>query len=103
MYKIVLPSREMMLPRLIEVSDDRYMVEHLYPFLLKQAGKTRVPVGVIVMLDTAIATFMEDLPLIVQNGAIKLIPKFVDALVEDRKAALEAKNFYNEVYKDIAV
>lgn len=78
-----LPSAEDMEARLLAFDDDPYMRENLYPHLLKHAGQTKVPMGVVMALVMASNDFTKGLPQTVWIALSMRLPQLVDALVDD--------------------
>lgn len=91
--KFNLPSREEMIKRLLKVDDNEYLVEHLYPKLLKKAGSKKTAIGVVMMLKIAIYHCPEDTPINIEKVMDKRMSGFIDALCSDEEIAEEAKKF----------
>ncbi len=51
---ITLPSATVMMDNLIKVDDDRVLSRCFYDKLIKQCGKAKQPLGVLVMLELAL-------------------------------------------------
>lgn len=96
---IVLPAREDMLRRLIAVRDIAHYRERFYPILLKDAGQRRVAAGVVMMFTLAIHDYTQGMPPMVGNLVYMDVPEFIDALVDDKEVAQEAKTFLEQALK----
>ena len=96
---IKLPEREEMLKRLISVSDNDRMQERFYPILLKNAGEERVAMGVVMMFVLAIADYTDGMPAALSAVLMMYVPSFVDALIDDKEVAQDAKNFLEKALK----
>ena len=96
---IVLPTREDMLRRLIAVRDNSHYQERFYPILLKAAGQRRVAQGVVMMFTLAIHDYTQGLPPMMANLVYMDVPEFIDALVDDKEVAEEAKTFLEQALK----
>lgn len=93
---ITLPAREEMLDRLKKVSDNSHMQERFYPILLKHAGEEKVAQGVVMMLALAIHDYVEGMPPMMSNLMYMQAPQFIEALVDDKEVAQQAKTFLEE-------
>lgn len=93
---ITLPNHEEMLGRLLKISDETHLKEGLYPILLESAGQTRVAGGVVITLALAIHDYTEGLPPAMANLLYKQVPDFIDALIDDKEVAEQAKKFFQE-------
>lgn len=91
---VVLPSKEEMLERLLKVSGECHLQNHLYPKLLQEAGQEKLPMGVVMMLELAIHDYTEGMPPMVNILLNQQMPDFIDALIPDEEAAKEAKDFF---------
>jgi hypothetical protein len=87
---IVLPEEEDMLRRLQSVDDDPYMVQKLYPLILRHAGQEKQALGILLMLQLAICDFTEGLPPQLGTAVNMRLPNFVSALVDDETVKNEA-------------
>lgn len=96
---ITLPDAETIMSRLTAVSDERLCVERLYPALARYAGKVRVPMGIVMMLQLAIADFTEGMPPMMIAVLNMNMNGYIDALVIDETAATEAKAHWAEAQK----
>jgi hypothetical protein len=94
---ITLPDREDMLKRLLGVCDMSHMEERFYPILLKNAGQERVASGVVMMLALAIHDYTEGMPAMMSGLIYMEAPNFIDALVDDKEVAEQAKTFLQQV------
>ena len=94
---ITLPNREEMLQRLLKVNNEGHLTEKFYPILLRDAGQQRVGAGVVMMLALAIHDYTEGMPPIMANAMYMKAPEFIDALIDDKEVAKNAKDFLQEV------
>lgn len=94
-FKVTLPDRSVMLERLLKVNDNVHWQCHLYPTLLKEAGKEKLSDEVTNLLIRSIETYAEKygLPFFARVGLLQLSPAFVDALITDAKPAEQEKEF----------
>ena len=85
-----LPEREEMMRRLKSVMDDSDAVENFYPLILKAAGSELVGMGVVMMLQMAIADFTADqtpfMALVLQSS----VDAYITALVDDEEVRNDA-------------
>lgn len=88
---ITLPGAEEMLARLIKVSDIGHAQEQFYPLLLEHAGTEKVAEGVTMMLVLAICDYTAGLPPMMAAVMFTMAPRFIDALVDDKEVAEQAK------------
>ncbi len=91
--RITLPEREEMLRRLVAANDEPHYQEGLYPLLLKNAGQQRIAGGVVTMFALAIADYTKDMPGTMRSLVFMSVPDLIDALVDDKEVADEAKAF----------
>jgi len=94
---IILPNKEEMLNRLIKANDNSHLQERFYPILLKSAGKELVAQDIVMVLTLAIYDYVEGMPTIMSNLMYMQADQFIDALVDDKKVAREAKDFFKKV------
>lgn len=95
--RITLPDAETMMSRLQEVSYNPHVVQYFYPLLTKYAGKERVPMGIVMMLQLAIHDYAKNLPMMMVSVLNMDMDNYIDALVLDEDAAAEAKTFWTAV------
>ncbi|OGJ01311.1 hypothetical protein A3I95_02330 [Candidatus Nomurabacteria bacterium RIFCSPLOWO2_02_FULL_44_12] len=82
-----------MLKRLLSVSNEPHFQERFYPILLESAGgELRAP-GVVVMFALAIHDYTEGMPPMIEQSVYMMVPRFVDALIDDKEVAKQAKDF----------
>lgn len=96
---ITLPSKEVMLERLLQVDEDVNFQMHLYPKILESAGQQKTAMGVVLLLWTAISDCAGGVPLIEALLLVRM-HEFIDALVIDNGVAEEAKGYFE---KEMAV
>lgn len=93
---VKLPNREEMLKRLLKVSDESHFQERFYPILLQSAERELVAQGVVMMLTLAIHDYVQGMPPMMAGIVHMYVPQFIDALVDDKQVAEEAKAFHKE-------
>ena len=91
---IVLPNREEMLRRLMAVSSEPHYRDRLYPLLLRHAGEKRVVQGLVRTFALAVSEYASDLLPVRVRILYKHVPGFIDALVDDKEMANEAKSLW---------
>ena len=89
--RITLPGAETMMARLKEVNDEPHLVEKFFPRLTEHAGKERVPMGVIMMLQLAIHDYTKGMPAVMVAMLNMDMERYIDALVLDETAASVTK------------
>ncbi len=94
-----LPDRQTMLIRLLNVNDENHLRDNFYPLLLKHAGTSKVPAGVVMILALAIHDYTDGMPAAMHSLLLMQIDDFVDAICGKRnKAAAEkAKEHFHNV------
>jgi hypothetical protein len=93
---ITLPNREEMLKRLLLVDADGYLVEKFYPLLLKDAGRQLVAKGVVMLFIQTLHDYTDGMPPMMWSVMFSRVPDYIDALVDDKEVATEAKAFLQE-------
>lgn len=88
---VVLPTREEMERRLIDVDDNAHLRERFYPLLLASAGQERVAPGVALMMAFAIEQYSKGMPPGMRRLMYLRAPEFVTALVDDQAVATTAQ------------
>lgn len=91
-----LPSRQTMLERLLRVSSEPHLVQHFYPRLLSNAGTTKQPLGVIMLLELAIIDYTEGIPVMYRVMHTRM-ESLIWALVIDEDARQETLQQYREI------
>ena len=98
---ITLPSAEEIMRRLKKVEKmgaRDYMAERFYPLIAQEAGLELVAQGVVMMLTLKIDDFISSggySPFM--TGILhRYVPRLIDALVDDKDVAKEAKRFHQE-------
>jgi len=89
----VLPDRDEMLSRLLEVSDEKFLQKYFYPELLKIAGNDISPSYLVLRFIIEIHDCTKDIHKNAGTPLILLIPVFIDALIDDKCFAEEAKSY----------
>jgi hypothetical protein len=93
---VTLPNRDEMLKRLVSVSDESHFQERFYPILLRSANRELVAGGVVMMFTLAIHDYTKGMPPMMANLVYMYVPRFIDALVDDKQVASDAKKFLQE-------
>jgi hypothetical protein len=93
---VILPNKEDMLKRLIEVDDNGHYQEKFYPLLLQKAGIELYPSGVLLMITLAMYDYCKGLPAMTANLVMMTTPKFLEALITDEEALKEAVKLYEK-------
>lgn len=94
-------NREEIIHRLRTVNDDGDMVARLYPGIASYAGQELLPQGIVLMLELAAQDYGQQYP--PPMGAIVrlFIPRWIDALIDDKEVAEAAKQFLNEIEEKV--
>ena len=94
-----LPNKDEMLTRLQTIADNSHIQQGLYPLLLTQAGRKKMPIGVVMMLTLAIRDYTQaqKLPPMMAKLLLEQVPEFIDALIPDQKMAEEAKKHWEKI------
>ncbi|OGY24622.1 MAG: hypothetical protein A2Y57_01805 [Candidatus Woykebacteria bacterium RBG_13_40_7b] len=96
---VTLPSAEEIMSRLkkLDMGANDYMAERFYPLIAQEAGRKLVARGVVMVLALKIHDFMSIGYPPVMTGILHMyVPQFIDALVDDKDVAEEAKRFHQE-------
>jgi len=96
---VTLPSAEEIMSRLskVEMGANDYMAERFYPLIAQEGGRELVAQGVVMMLTLKIHDFMSSGYPPVMTGILHMyVPQLIDALVDDKDVAEEAKRFHQE-------
>jgi len=96
---VTLPSAEEIMSRLrkVDMGANDYMAERFYPLIVQEAGRELVAQGVVMMLTLKIHDFMSSGYPPVMTGILHMyVPQLIDALVDDKEIAEEAKRFHQE-------
>lgn len=91
-----MPNREEMLRRLVSVSDESHFQERFYPILLRSADRELVAQGIVMMFALAIHDYTQGMPPMMAGLVYMYVPQFIDALVDDKQIASDAKKFLQE-------
>lgn len=95
---IILPSSEEIVERLKQVLDDEYMAQKFYPLIAQYGGEQKVAMGVVMMLVLAIEDFMQSGYPAAMRGILYMdVPRFIDALIDDKEVAEEAKMHWQNI------
>jgi len=93
-----LPDQNTMLIRLLNVNDESHLRNNFYPLILKHAGSSKVPAGVVMILTLAIHDYTDGMPAAMSAVLLMQVDDFVDAICGKRnKAAAERakEHFHN--------
>lgn len=93
---IVLPQAEEMIKRLTTVCDDD-LAQRLYRNVAQRAGEEKVAGGVVMMFTLGIYDVCQGYPPFMQGLMHGFVPMWIDALIDDKDVANEAKAFHEEV------
>lgn len=94
---VTLPNAEEMMQRLCVVEDNDTLKKDFYPLLLKYAGQTKHPMGVVMLLNMSLMEFGSKCGPVLEGLVSKSAEKYIDALIPDQKAAEEAKAFLKQL------
>lgn len=93
-----LPEQEEMLRRLVEAEGDQYLQEKFYPLLLVHAGTEKHPVGIVMLLQLAIADFADQLgPSMRIRMWDILVPRWIKALCPTKELATQTLEVWARV------
>jgi len=93
---VVLPSPQEIMQRLIKVHDDDRARE-IYAKIAAQGGTEKVAKGIVLMFTLAIYDQVHSG--MMANVMHMLVPSWIEALVDDKDVAAEAKAFHAETMK----
>lgn len=99
---VVLSSKEDILDRLYNIAPDPYLHERFYPLIAQSAGRELVAEGIVMMFGLKIYDFMHnggEYPPIIEFTLSRLVPRFIDALVDDKAVAERAKSIWETAQK----
>lgn len=99
MKTIVMPNRDDMLRRLVGVMDEPHAQEGFYSIVLRSAGNELNGYGVVTMLTLALHDYSA-LPM-VKNIIQRMMPRFVEALVDDEEVRKDALHLIEEAESKI--
>jgi hypothetical protein len=94
--EITLPNEDQMLERLLEVDKSKALREQVFTKLLVQAGKPTRVGQVVVLLHRVFIEYARKDARITLVQLDWLISKCIGALIVDKSAATEARNFFEE-------
>lgn len=99
---IVLPSDPgEIVRRLSTVNDEDSLVRKLYPVIAKQAGNELRPEGVVMLFTLALSDYGQDYPPLIGSLLFRFVPRWIDAIVDDKEAVKSAHEFIDKVDKDV--
>ncbi len=87
MTLITLPDLDTMRANLYAVCEIRHIRERLFPMFLANAGQEKYGIGVALMIELALADYLEGMPRIMGTVLRLEVPKWLRALVPDNDAA----------------
>ncbi len=87
--------------RLTKVLDEHNIVEKIYYIIAESAGRELYPQGVVMMFTLAAHDFSLDYGAIAGNVTLRFIPRWIDALIDDKDAAEQAKSFLSGVEEKV--
>jgi hypothetical protein len=97
---VTLPSSKEIMERLqkVDMGANDYMSERFYPLIAREGGHELVAQGVVMMLTLKIYDFMKDggYPPMMESILHLHVPRLIDALIDDKEVATEAKKFHKE-------
>ena len=96
-----LPGRDEMLQKLLKISDEPHLVQHLYPRLLESAGEERVAIGIVMQLQLAIHDYTGGMPPAMQKVLNLYMPRFIEALAPNEAAANGAKSDWEKILESM--
>lgn len=88
--------------RLTAVCDEHNVVEKIYPTIAQHAGAELLPQGITVMFTLAAYDFGQEYPPPMGTIIMKYVPRWIDALIDDKEVAEEAKKFLKQAEDDAA-
>ncbi len=97
---VTLPSAEEIMSRLMkmDMGANDYMAERFYPLIAQEAGRELVAQGIVMMLALKIYDFVSSgYPPVMSSILHLYVPQFIDALVDDKEIAEQAKQIHQEV------
>lgn len=83
--------------RLSAVNDERNMVEKLYPEIARRSGTELLPQGIVLMFELAAYNFGKQYPPPASAIVRGFVPLWIDALIDDKKVADEAKKWLEDM------
>lgn len=99
---IVLPSNPVdIINRLSAVNGESSLVKELYPDIAKHAGAKLRPEGVVMLFTLAISDYSQNYPPFGGTILYRLMPRWIDAIVDDKVAVEAVNEFINKVDKDV--
>ncbi len=97
---VVLPGRDEMLRRLLTINDSPHLQQKFYPLILKEAGIEADAQAIVMIFTLAISTYVQGLPQQVEMLMYVQLPHYIDALIDDKEVAVEAKVFLQDALKE---
>ena len=88
--------------RLTSVNDEDTLVSRFYPMIAKDAGRQLVAEGVVIMFNLASYDFCQGYPPMISTLIQMQIPRWIDALIDDKEVVESAKQFIGEVEAKMA-
>ncbi len=95
-----LPQADEMLKRLMAVDKWPILIRSYYPAIVEAAGAELNSHGIVMLLLNATAEVDEVADSRVSAPLYGMIPRYIDAIVDDAGVATEAKNYWDGLQKD---
>ena len=95
MKTFTLPEAKEIVRRLSTVYDDE-LAQALYAYIADRAGRPLFALGIVTMFAQGIDTVSAGYAPVMKNIMQGFIPNWIDALVDDKEVAKEAKDYYEK-------
>lgn len=95
MKTFTLPDSKEIVRRLSTVYDDE-LAQALYAYIADRAGRPLFSLGIVTMFAQGIDTVSAGYAPVMKNIMQSYIPNWIDALVDDKEVAKEAKDYYEK-------
>src|SRR5688572_8191999 len=82
--------------RLSDVSDETNLVNKMYAEIARNAGREFLPEGIVMMFTLAAWDFEKQYPPPLGSFLMLLMPRWIDALIDDKEAAEAAKSILKD-------
>ena len=94
---VKMPTSAVMLQKLSSVNNTSHFVQKLYPKFAAMAEQKLEPSGLVLGLLLAIRDYSKGMPAMLEGMTVELIPIFIEALVEDKQKAQQAKDYFKSL------